>query len=378
MHKRSIADDASRIKSLLPFIGDIPLRNLHDGTLKPYILACKKNGLKNKTINNGIEIVRRILNLAARRWRDESGMTWIETPPLLTMLDLSDARKPYPLSWDEQKLLLKHLPPHAQRMALFKVNTGTREQEVCQLEWNWKIDIPELDTSVFLIPGELTKNTDERLVILNKVADVNVKAQIGRHPTRVFTFKNRPVNSLLSTAWKRARQEAALDAARLYGQWTIEIAETGDKRTGHFTRILASHENRGCITVEASLETLNEQRIKRDLPPFRPGVRGWWLSTLRPKVRQLAIRRFFAEYCQEYEALSRLRVHDLKHTFGRRLRAAGVPLETRKVLLGHRNGDITSHYSAPEIKELIDAANRVCESESGKIPALTILKRRMG
>jgi integrase len=30
-----------------------------------------------------------------------------------------------------------------------------------------------------------------------------------------------------------------------------------------------------------------------------------------------------------------VRVHDLKHTFGRRLRAASVPLETRRVLLGH-------------------------------------------
>jgi integrase len=58
-------------------------------------------------------------------------------------------------------------------------------------------------------------------------------------------------------------------------------------------------------------------------------------------------------------------VHDLKHTFGRRLRAAGVPLETRKVLLGHRNGDITTHYSTPELEELLEAANRVCEEKSG-------------
>ena len=52
----------------------------------------------------------------------------------------------------------------------------------------------------------------------------------------------------------------------------------------------------------------------------------------------------------------------LKHTFGRRLRAAGVPLETRKVLLGHKSGDITTHYSAPEIAELLEAANRVAET----------------
>ena len=68
-------------------------------------------------------------------------------------------------------------------------------------------------------------------------------------------------------------------------------------------------------------------------------------------------------------------MHDLKHTFGRRLRAAGVPLETRKVLLGHRNGDITTHYSAPELQELLEAANRVCDTKSGKTPALGVLKQ---
>ncbi|MCP4001393.1 MAG: site-specific integrase, partial [Gammaproteobacteria bacterium] len=51
-----------------------------------------------------------------------------------------------------------------------------------------------------------------------------------------------------------------------------------------------------------------------------------------------------------------------------------VSLETRKVLLGHRNGDITSHYSAPELEELIVAVNKVRENKSGKSPALVILK----
>jgi integrase len=74
--------------------------------------------------------------------------------------------------------------------------------------------------------------------------------------------------------------------------------------------------------------------------------------------------------------LPQVRVHDLKHTFGRRLRAAGVPLETRKVLLGHRNGDITTHYSGPELEELLEAINRVCEKLSGKSPALVVLKQK--
>lgn len=63
--------------------------------------------------------------------------------------------------------------------------------------------------------------------------------------------------------------------------------------------------------------------------------------------------------------LAYVRLHNLKHTFSRRLRTAGVSQETCKILLGHRNGDITSHYSAPELEELINAVNRVCASKSG-------------
>jgi len=49
----------------------------------------------------------------------------------------------------------------------------------------------------------------------------------------------------------------------------------------------------------------------------------------------------------------------LKHIYGRRLSAVGALLETRKVLLHHTNGDITTHYSGAEVEELIEAAERV-------------------
>jgi integrase len=58
--------------------------------------------------------------------------------------------------------------------------------------------------------------------------------------------------------------------------------------------------------------------------------------------------------------LKQVRVHDLKHTFGRRLRAAGVSFEDRQDLLGHRSGRITTHYSSAELHNLHEAANKVC------------------
>ena len=71
--------------------------------------------------------------------------------------------------------------------------------------------------------------------------------------------------------------------------------------------------------------------------------------------------------------LTRVRVHDLKHTFGRRLRAAGVGLEDRQDLLGHKSGRVTTHYSAAEIKNLVDAANKVCRNQTST-PTLTLLR----
>lgn len=76
-----------------------------------------------------------------------------------------------------------------------------------------------------------------------------------------------------------------------------------------------------------------------------------------------------------HDGFARIRIHDLKHTVERRLRAASLTAEDRKALLGHKNGSITSHYSAAELDQFIEAANKVSAPDS-RPPALTILKRK--
>lgn len=195
----------------------------------------------------------------------------------------NDRREPYPLAWEEQTRLLQALPPYLARMALFKVNTGCREGEVCRLRWDWEVTVPELSTSVFLVPGREVKNREERLVVLNRVARSVVEEVRGQHAEFVFTCGAKPVAKMNGTAWRRSRARAGL-----------------------------------------------------------------------PQVR----------------------VHDLKHTFGRRLRAAGVSFEDRQDLLGHRSGRITTHYSAAELVNLIAASARVCAEHSRKSPALVMLRSR--
>jgi hypothetical protein len=74
--------------------------------------------------------------------------------------------------------------------------------------------------------------------------------------------------------------------------------------------------------------------------------------------------------------LPQVRVHDLKHTFGRRLRAAGVSFEDRQDLLWHKSARMTTHYSAAELLNLIEAAEKACRLGSRKSPALVALKQK--
>lgn len=323
-HMPSIADAAMHLEFLDPYIGDLPLDKIHDGTLAKFIkdrksggkLKRTKDGVSNRTVNMALELVVRVLKLAAHKWRDEYGYTWLDKAPAISKLDENiDRRPPYPATWEEQRFLMQELPDHLARMALFKVNTGTREKEVCYLQWDWEIPIPELKTSVFLIPAKFggrsdksgVKNGMERLVILNSVAKSVVETQRGAHPIYVFPYHD-DEDSKLSKECQHI-----------------------DRMNGHAWR----------------------------------------------KARKRASKAFTEKQGREANlGFAEIRVHDLKHTFGYRLRVAGVPFEDRQVLLGHKASSVTTHYSAPEIGHLIEMAERVKETDNRQLVAPTILRRK--
>ena len=296
---------ATYLKQLDPYIGDLHLDEVDNEALQAYVDDRLEAGRAPRTVNIALQRVVRVLNVASRKWRDDNRKPWLAVVPMIEMLSEKSRRQPYPLSWEEQAALFKELPEHLQVMALYKVNTGCREQEVCKLKWQWEIEVEGLGTSVFLIPAEFggrfddsgVKNREERLVVLNDVARSIIRKQRGQHPEWVFPYEGRALHRMNDTAWRNARKRAAAQWKKTHG--------------------MAPH----------------------------PG---------------------FAS----------LRVHDLKHTYGRRLRAADVPEEDRKALLGHTDGSITSHYSTAELAKLIEYANRVSATDT-RSPALTVLKRKV-
>lgn len=71
-----------------------------------------------------------------------------------------------------------------------------------------------LKTSVFIIPGNFVKNSDDRLVVLNQVASSVVDSQRGKHDAYVFTYQGKPVQRMLNSAWVKARKRANLERVR--------------------------------------------------------------------------------------------------------------------------------------------------------------------
>ena len=65
---------------------------------------------------------------------------------------------------------------------------------------------------------------------------------------------------------------------------------------------------------------------------------------------------------REKAGLPMIRVHDLRHTFGQRLRDAGVTEEDRSMLLGHAIEGMAQHYATATVARLVEMANKVSET----------------
>jgi len=209
--KVSLTTENYLLQAVMPHIGALYLDEICNDTLKPMVTELRAR-YKSKSINLMLGVIRRIVNLAARDWREPgSRQTWLHQAPLITMVPLDDQRPPRPISWSEQRILLPLLPDHLARMALFDLNTAARDDVVCNLQWEWEIRIEELELSVFRVPKEHVKGRKrDRYLVLNKVAQSVIESVREEHPVYVFTYHDCPLETMNNTAWQNARRKAGL------------------------------------------------------------------------------------------------------------------------------------------------------------------------
>jgi hypothetical protein len=96
------------LRQLDPFIGALTLDRVHSGPLQPFIEQRSRAGVKVKSINNALGLVRGSSTCRQGFGHDEHGLTWLENAPLIQLRPDSTAREPYPLDWEEQPRLFRH------------------------------------------------------------------------------------------------------------------------------------------------------------------------------------------------------------------------------------------------------------------------------
>lgn len=273
--------DISMLRPLLSYIGQKGLHEINDALLRPFIQDRLDAGLKGKTVNSSLALVRVICNRASSEWFFENGMTWLEKSPRITLIPENDKRPPRPISWAEQKRLVALMPEHLANMVIFSLNTGVRENVICNLQWEWeaRVDLGQPHpVSVFVVPRSHVKGRrSERIIVCNSVAQEVVDKQRGLHPSFVFTYprpvaggfiEHQGVEYINNTAWGTARKLANLDDVR---------------------------------------------------------------------------------------------VHDLRHTVGMRLRNAGVSERTQNAILWHSSREMSEHYAVAQLREIYQAVETLAE-----------------
>jgi integrase len=301
--KPSIVTETYHLQSVMPTIGHLPIHQIHDGALAPYVEKRLAAGRAHKTVNLEMAVVRRVLNLCATGWRDDNGLTWLEQAPKITLLPLvGHQREPRPISWPEQRRLLPKLPPHLARMSLFTLNTGARDEVVCSLRWEWEIRVPELGISVFEVPAASVKGRKRsRLLVCNSVAQSIVESVRGEHDEFVFVYRRRKkdgspgagrphrIDTINNTAWQRARKEAALGDLHVHDLRHTTGMRLREVGVGESTRADILWHTSPTMTHHYSMAQIVE--LHAALEKIKDDTGAWNKSLVTLKLEQQAAQR---------------------------------------------------------------------------------------
>lgn len=290
-------DNALWLAQAVPFIGGLYLHNVHDETIKPFIEWCR-TPKKDK---------RGVLRAANKNNTIENKLSVIRQ--VLT-LAASKWRDPV---------------------------TGM----------TWLTQAPDIST-----PGDSDKRDPY---------PISWKEQ-------ALFFPELPLHQQVMSLFLVHTGLRTAECCGLRWAWEREIEELGQS-VFVIPRHLAKNGEERVVMLNA---------VARRVIEAQRGMHAEFVFVYQPKQRQAAHpvsrlsnhawRKALARAVERYpdvlgrvspEGFATLHPHDLRHTFGRRLRAAGVAKETRSALLGHKTGDITTHYSAAEMLELFRAVEKI-------------------
>jgi integrase len=216
-HKATLDADKLHFRWLDPHLRDLQLEAIDRSLVDRITEARMAEGVSNATVNRSLEVLRAVLRKCVNEWE------WLDRAPHVRMLKEPTRRVRF-LTHAEAKRLLAELPKHLADLAAFALATGLRRGNVTGLQWS-QVDLVR---RLAWIHPDQAKARKAIAVPLNADAVLVIRAQIGRHPTHVFSFKGKPVRQVSTKAWYAALERAGIhdfrwhDLRHTWASWHVQ------------------------------------------------------------------------------------------------------------------------------------------------------------
>jgi len=226
-------EDKRKLIWLHSFLGELMLDEITLDVIDS-VRAAKLKEAAKATTNRYLALIRSILLRARDEWE------WIDKVPKVRLFKESASRE-RSLTREQAGTLLAELPQHLRDLVLFSLATGLRQSNVLKLEWS-QINLEQRHA---WIHAWQSKNRRPISIPLNEAAYSVLIRQKGKHESRVFTFRGKPLNAANTRAWKNALIRAGIsdfrwhDLRHTWATWqrqagtpTHELQRLGGWRTG--------------------------------------------------------------------------------------------------------------------------------------------------
>jgi integrase len=216
----SLIDDISYLKWLQPHLSGLALAHIDKSKLDEIIAVKKAEGVKPRTVNAVINLIRVILRKAKFEW------DWLAGSDLPKFKALEEPKRRVRfLSHEEAQRLLAELPDHLRPVVIFSLETGLRLSNVTGLRWS-EVDLARRSAWVY---ADEIKNRKKALTVpLSNTAVVAIREQIGKHTEFVFTYNGEPMRYINKRAWRKALKRAGIenfrwhDLRHTWASWHIQ------------------------------------------------------------------------------------------------------------------------------------------------------------
>ena len=217
-HKRTHQEDARKLLWLQQFLRGKVLSDISRDLIWE-IGEYKRKESSGATANRYLALIRSILRKAENEWE------WIPKAPKVRLYQETKRRVRW-ITPEQVTKLLAELPRHQKDVTVFALSTGLRQANVIGLNW----DQVNLDRKTAWIPGELAKGKEDIHISLSDLAVEILRAQVGKHEKKVFTYAGKPIGQINTRSWRNALIRAGIENFRwhdLRHTWASWLVQNG-------------------------------------------------------------------------------------------------------------------------------------------------------